>query len=124
MARKKHKLDFDSRGGVIVISRTMTEHPAYETMPCTAKVLMILLQTHWDNYKPVAYGVREAAVKLGCNFKTSIKAFNILQERGFIVCDSPSLFNSRSGSKAREWRLSWMPFNDKKPTHDWEKWQA
>ncbi|MDD5578139.1 MAG: hypothetical protein PHY16_02520 [Methylobacter sp.] len=46
-----------------------------------------------------------------------------LQERGFIVCHGESLFNSKTGSKAREWRLTWMPFECKTPTHDWEKWQ-
>jgi hypothetical protein len=34
-----------------------------------------------------------------------------------------SLFNSKAGSKAREWRLTWLPFDCKNPTHDWEKWQ-
>lgn len=120
---KKPKLNFDQRGGVIVVSRFMRESSAYEAMPASAKVLMDLLQMQWRNDKPVAYGVREAAQKIGCTANTASKAFITLQERGFIVCDTESLFNSRTGSKAREWRLTWMPFFDKKPTHDWEKWQ-
>jgi hypothetical protein len=46
----------------------------------------------------------------------------MLNERGFIVCENESLFNSKTGSKAREWRLTWMPFEHRKPTHDWEDW--
>ena len=120
---KRPKLDFDQRGGVIVVSRAMRQSIVYEGMPPTAKVLMDLLQMQCRKDRTVSYGVREAAQKIGCTPNTASKAFITLQERGFIACDAESLFNSRTGSKAREWRLTWMPFLDKKPTHDWEKWQ-
>jgi hypothetical protein len=38
-----------------------------------------------------------------------------LRERGFIACDAESLFNSKAGSKAREWRLTGLPFDYKNP---------
>ena len=125
MARvKKLKLGYDQRGGVMVVSRAMRESAAYESMPANAKVLMDLLQLQWRNDRPVAYGVREAAKKIGCKPETAGKAFRVLWERGFIVCHAESLFNSKSGSKTREWRLTWMPFDNRNPSHDWEKWQA
>lgn len=123
MAKKKPKLGFDQRGGVMAVSRAMRESLAYVSMPATAKVLMDLLQLQWRNDRPVAYGVREAAQKIGCTPNTAAKAFVILQERGFIVCAEQSFFNSKTGSKAREWRLTWMPFEYAKPSHDWGKWQ-
>jgi hypothetical protein len=121
--QKKSKLPFDRRGGVTMMSMGMRKQPVYETMPATAKVLMDLLQMQWRNERAVAYGVREAAVKIGCTPGTASKAFKILHERGFIVCDAESFFNSRTGSKTREWRLTWMPFLDREPSHEWEKWQ-
>lgn len=126
MAKRKNqlKLDFDQRGGVIAISRAMLESHAYKTLTPEAKVLMILLQIHWRNDSPVAYGVREAAQQIGCAVNTASKSFKMLNERGFIVCENESLFNSKTGSKAREWRLTWMPFNYRKPTQDWEDWDA
>jgi DNA-binding transcriptional regulator YhcF (GntR family) len=60
----------------------------------------------WRNDRPVVYGVREATQKIGCTVNTACKAFKILQERGFIVCVNESFFNSKTGSKAREWRLT------------------
>ncbi|MDO9142209.1 MAG: hypothetical protein Q7U38_17970 [Methylobacter sp.] len=125
MAKKNKgpKLKYDGRGGVMVVSRAMRESNAYESMPPAAKVLMDLLQMQWRNDRPVAYGVREAGQKIGCKPETAGKAFKVLQERGFIVCETESLFNSRTGSKAREWRLTWMPFDFRNPTHDWEKWK-
>jgi hypothetical protein len=123
MAKKKPRLPYDSRGGVMVVSRAMRETLVYVSMPATAKVLMDLLHLQWRNGRPVGYGVREAALKIGCTASTASKAFKILQERGFIVCEEQSLFNSKTGSKAREWRLTWMPYEYGKPSHDWEKWQ-
>jgi len=123
MAKKKPKLGYDQRGGVMAVSIGMRKAYVYESLPATAKVLMDLLQMHWHNERPVAYGVREAAEKIGCNRNTACKAFKILQERGFINCANESLFNSKTGSKTREWRLTWMPFDYKNPSHKWEKWQ-
>ena len=123
MKNKGPKLKYDNRGGVMVVSRAMRESYSYESMPATAKVLMDLLQMQWRNDRPVAYGVREAGQKIGCKPETAGKAFKVLQDRGFIVCETESLFNSRTGSKAREWRLTWMPFECRNPTHDWEKWK-
>ena len=123
MAQKKRKLGFDQRGGVIVFSRAMLESSVYETMPLAPKMLMILLQAQWRSFGPVSYGVREAASKLGCTLSTACGAFRTLQERGFIVCINESLFNSKTGSQTRRWRLCWMPFDGKNPGHEWEKWQ-
>lgn len=123
MAKKKPRLGYDSRGGVLAVSREMRESYVYESMPATAKVLMDLLQMQWRNDRPVGYGVREAAQKIGCHNDTAAKAFKTLCERGFIVCHAESLFNSKTGSKSREWRLTWMPFEGRNPTHNWEKWQ-
>ena len=124
MAKKnKLKLEFDRRGGVLVVSRALRESLAYESMPATAKVLMDLLQMQWRLERPVAYGVREAAKKIGCAVNTATDAFNILKERGFIICENESLFLSKTGSKAREWRLTWLPFEHGKPSNEWEKWK-
>ena len=107
----------------MVVSRAMRESSAYGTMPPTAKVLMDLLQLHWRPHAHVSYGVREASLKIPCSINTATKSFKVLTDRGFIVLVDESLFNSKTGSKPREWRLTWMPFLDNLPTHDWEKWQ-
>ena len=121
MAKKKNKLGYDQRGGVMAVSRGMRESMTYQKMPPAAKVLMDLLHMQWHPDKPVSYGVREAAKKIGCTTNTAGKSFKILIERGFIVCFEQSMFNSKTGSRTRDWRLTWMPFDGKNPTHDWEK---
>lgn len=120
--RKRNTLPFDKRGGVLIFSMRMIKSPTYQNLTPQAKVLIMLLQVHWKNDKLVDYGVREAAEKIPCDLKTVSKAFNQLQERGFITCMEQSIFSSRTQSKARGWRLEWLPFKDRPPTNTWEKW--
>lgn len=121
MAAKKRKLPFDGRGGAVVCRRDMLTSPAWLGLTPYATKLMFLLQIHWRNDKPVDYGVREAMQKIGCAKGTAMRAFEELQEAGFIVMVDESLFSSRTHSKARTWRLTWLPFHGQVPTNDWEK---
>ncbi|MGZ8227302.1 MAG: hypothetical protein ACXWT3_11805 [Methylococcaceae bacterium] len=100
MSRKKPKLGYDQRGGVMAVSRAMRESAAYVSMPAKAKVLMDLLHLQWRNEKPVAYGVREASQKLKCNASTAGKAFKYCRS-------AVSLFAtpSRSSTARRAARL-------------------
>jgi hypothetical protein len=118
--RKKNKLPFDKRGGVLVKRRLMVESCAYSSLSPQAKVLIDLMQLHWRNDEPVAYGVREAQEKIPCGRKKAMMAFDELQSNGFIVMIDESLFNSRTCSKARTWQLTWLPYKGKPPTNDWE----
>lgn len=119
---KKAKLPFDNKGGVIIQSLRMIKSPTYQNLLPQAKVLMTLLQVHWRNDKYVDYGVREAASKIPCSNKTVTKAFNQLEERGFISCQESAFFSSRTQSKSRSWRLEWLPYNYQPPQNTWENW--
>ena len=124
MAKKfKQRLPFDSDGGAVVFPKKLFESVAYCDLTPAAKCLIPLLQTFWRNERPVALGVREAALKIGCTPTTAGKALKMLQSHGFIVCANESLFNSKTGSKTREWRLTWMPFNGSNPTREWAAWR-
>ena len=123
MNKKTHKLPFDSRGGVVVMSRFMLNHKNYQTLSSQAKVLMQLMHEHWRDDKEVDYGIREALEKIPCSRDTARKTFNMLRERGFIVLVDESMFSSRTYSKSRTWRLTWTPWLSRPPTHKWEKWK-
>jgi len=119
---KRKSLPFDKRGSRVVIRTDLLKSPAYLSLTPQAKVLMTLMQIHWRNDVLVDYGTREAATKIPCDRKTAMKAFDQLQDRGFITLMEHALFNSRTQSRARSWKLNWLPFNDQKPTNEWEKW--
>jgi len=119
---KKKALPFDKEGGVIAIQRVLLSSDNYESLRAQSKVLITLLHIHWRNEKTVDYGIREASQKIPCDRRTAIRAFNELQERGFITCAEHSMFSSRTQSKSRSWRLNWLPFNDHPPSNEWKKW--
>ncbi len=118
---KKNRLPFDSAGGVVTIQKRLISSPAYLDLCAQAKALIPLLQQHWRHDKPVDYGLREAARLIPCSRKLASRAFNELDDSGFIECVGTSLFNSRDGSKARQWRLTWLPYNGRAPTNEWER---
>jgi len=127
MSKQKTKLPFDKNGGVVTINRRLLNSEAFLTMRPSENKLFLLLQAQWRPDRPVGYGVREAATKIGCAINTAAKAFDELQKRGFIICEKQSLFNSRNGSRTREWRLTWMPYTwsgyVQPPSNEWEKWE-
>jgi len=119
--RKQEKLPFDKRGGAIVTSRHMLESDAYQQLKPQEKALMTLLHIHWRVDDHVDYGIREAMKKIPCSKAIAMRSFKNLSDKGFITCVEESLFSSRTQSKARGWRLEWMPFGKEKPTNYWEK---
>jgi hypothetical protein len=120
MARKKNSLPFDQRGGKLVVQRRLLESEAYRGLSLAARCLLLEMQTHWSNTKPVDFGTREAAARLGCDRRVAMRAFKELLAAGFIQLEDEALFNSRTGSRSRSWILTWLPYNDKFPTNDWE----
>lgn len=118
---KKNKQPFDRRGGVVTMPRHLLDSAEFTKLSAQAKVLMIFMQTHWRPYKPVDYGIREAANKIPCARNTAVSVFKELRIAGFIVLVDESLFSSRTQSKSRTWRLTWLPYNGRPPTNEWEK---
>lgn len=119
---KKSRLPFDKEGGVVAIQRRLLDSPAYLGLSPQAKVLMALMQRHWTAAGPVGFGVRQAESEIPCSRKLAMRAFAELTEAGFIVMVDESLFCSRTQSKTRTWRLTWLPcWNHRPPTNDWEK---
>jgi len=121
MAKRKNSLPFDKRGGVVVIQRRLLESAAFLGLSAQAKALLHLLHVHWRPDRPVGFGVREAEDKIPCSRKLAMRAFADLQSAGFIVMVDESLFCSRTESKTRTWRLTWLPWNHQPPTNQWEK---
>lgn len=119
---KKRGLPFDrAGGGVVAIQRRLLASQAYEDLGSHGQALVMFLHLHWSPNGPVGFGVREAQRKLGCSRKVAMRTFRELQEAGFIVLVDESRFCSRTQSKTRTWRLTWMPdWRNQKPTNNWE----
>ncbi len=120
MAKKKG-LPFDGRGGVVTIQRRLLASPGYFALSPQAKVLMLLMQRHWSPHGPVGFGVRQAEAEIPCSRALAMRAFRELLDGGFIELIDESLFCSRTQSKTRTWRLTWLPcWRNRAPTNEWE----
>lgn len=120
MSNKKNKLKFNRKGGALVMDMYMLQSSNYNSLSKDSKVLMILMQTHWNSFKFVDYGISEACSKIPCAKKTAINAFKELRDKGFIELKEESSFSSRTESKSRSWKLLWMPFGDNAPDNNWD----
>ena len=119
---KKSTLPFDTVGGRLVIQRRLLASKAYLGLTPQAKVLLMLMHRHWTPQGPVGFGVRQAEREIPCSRTIALRIFGELQAAGFIVMVDESLFCSRTQSKTRTWRLTWMPcWRNQAPTNDWEK---
>ncbi|MBV7586875.1 helix-turn-helix domain-containing protein [Pseudomonas sp. PDM33] len=118
---KKSSLPFDKRGGTVVIQRRLLSSPEYLALTAQAKVLLTLLQRHWTPAGPVGFGVRQAEEEIPCSRTLALRAFKELEQAGFIALVDESLFCSRTQSKTRTWRLTWLPcWRNRAPTNEWE----
>jgi len=82
---------------------------------------MLHLQDVWKPHEPVIhYSVARAAKILGVSKGTACKAFDELEEHGFIqMAEECNWFNG----KAREWRLTWQASYGREPTNEWRSWR-
>lgn len=99
----------------------MLNSEACQSLKPVEKVLILLLHEQWRNDRPVSYGVREASKKIPCSTNTAGKSFKNLTDLGFIECVEESSFNSRLGSRARDWHLTWLPYLGNSPKNTWDK---
>ncbi|MDD5268027.1 MAG: hypothetical protein PHO08_13015 [Methylococcales bacterium] len=62
----------------------MIRSAAYENLSGNAVKLLILMQTHWRMYEPIAYSISEAQKRIGCCRGKAHAAFKELESHGFI----------------------------------------
>ena len=115
MAKRK----FKESGGVIVLPIPMIDSLAYQHLSAKSVKLLSLMQRHWWEDKAVDYGITQATRSMKCSRSTASALFNELMELGFIAVVEEADFYA---NKARSWRLTYRPFLNREPTHDWKNW--
>ncbi|WP_155889435.1 GntR family transcriptional regulator [Cucumibacter marinus] len=101
-------------------------HPAWRDLTPVARSLYLEIKLRYNgtNNGTIGLGCREAAKALGVGVNTASRAFQDLDQHGFIKRSQGGYFSSL-GSKASEWRLT--EHRDDKTGHaatrDFEKWR-
>jgi hypothetical protein len=97
----------------------MIRSAAYENLSGNAVKLLILMQTHWRMYEPIAYSVSEAQQRIGCSRGKAHEAIKELESHGFIKLMLEGHFHKQL---ARKWRLTFRDYNNQKPSDEWRNW--
>ena len=97
----------------------MIDSLAYQQLSPKSVKLMSLMQRYWQPNKAIDYGISQTTRVLKCSRSTASALFKELAELGFIaVVDEADFY----ANKARSWRLTYRPFLDREPSHDWRNW--
>lgn len=102
---------------------------AYRSLDPTARSLLteLTMIENGKNNGSIWLSVADATDRLGLSdARPAIRAFDDLQERGLIKMTKDAHFSVKTAatSRARCWRLTWLAFENKAPSNDWQTYQA
>lgn len=103
-------------GGVLGTPRQLIRSSAYRALSPEARCLLIELHDVWQPDKPIHFSTRRLREALGISQTGAVRAFREALELGFVRLANESDWLN---GKAREWILTWMPYNGREPTADW-----
>ena len=117
MSKKAFHKYYKHPKGIIGLPRLVVNSEAYRGLSCNARCLLIefqnIYQPHRNGYLTIS--VSKAETLLGLSDKTVRNAFNELEEKGFIELIE---FHNYTNGKAREYRLTFQPFQGREPTYE------
>lgn len=130
MARSINKKGRNHKKGRFVrLPHPILQSEAYRSLDCVARALLteLVMLENGRNNGSLYLSTRDAAARLGLSdTRPAMRAFDDLVDRGLIMCTKDSSFNVKAGggSRARCWRLTWLAWNNRPPSNEWERYQA
>jgi hypothetical protein len=109
------------------LAHSLLESGAYRSLSPNARSLLVELamMENGKNNGTLFLSVRDAADRMGISDPHAAgRAFDELEELGFIACTSEAHFavKAGAGSRARAWRLTWQAVGGKRgPTSEFEE---
>lgn len=124
----------DKTARFAMLPHTIMESVAYASLDLTARCLLneLIYLYRGDNNGAIYLSASDAAARLGQSDKRpALRAFNDLQDRGFVTLAKESHFAVKASdtSRARCWRLTWLfwaeaPQKSKRSaTNEWQHYQ-
>lgn len=120
-------------GRFVMLPNRLLESPAYASLDLVARALLteLVMLYSGDNNGSIYLSALDATARLGLTDKRpALRAFDALQERGFVTLAKEAHFETKAAdtSRARCWRLTWHPWPEchqrahRAPTNDWERY--
>ena len=101
---------------------------AYRSLDPMARALLLelVMMEKGKNNGSLWLSVKDAVDRLGItDARPAIRSFELLQLVGLIAMTKEAHFSIKASetSRARCWRLTWLPFDGKPPSNDWRDYQ-
>lgn len=119
----KHNNKGRSKGtSFVMLERYLLRSPAYRSLHPYARALLVEIKCQYDgkNNGFIHMGVRDAIEALGVGRKATERAFDELQDRGFIRVAKKGRFTVK---EATTWTLTDVPIGDELSTKDFMRWK-
>ena len=113
-ANKKRCLP-SANGGFILIPYCVFDDPKYVALSPTEKVILCLIirRHNGKNNGAIPLGVREAAKSCHCHQGTACRAFQALEQAGFITAVHKGHLTGLAGRNiATRWRLNFISYKE------------
>ena len=107
----------------VKLPHSMLDSAAWVSLSSKSVAVLIKMMQRYNgsNNGEITFSAREAGVVFSGSKDSGLKALNELMDAGFIRCTRNSGFNVKV-RKARQWRLTNWPCNDRSPTNDWKSY--
>lgn len=102
---------------------------SYRSLDTVARSLLteLVMIENGKNNGSLWLSVADATDRLGlADQRPAMRAFDDLQDRGLVAMTKDSHFSVKTGetSRARCWRITWLAFDNRPASNDWQAYQA
>jgi len=111
------------------LPHSILKSEAYRSLDTVARCLLtelVMIETGRNNGS-LWLSIKDATDRIGLSdARPAMRAFEDLQDRGFVKMTKEAHFAIKAAetSRARCWRLTWLPYANKGPTNEWETYSA
>lgn len=132
-ARKRGKVNATGRNEqtdrFVSLRHRMLMSEAFRSLDLAARALLteLVMLENGKNNGSLWLSVQDATDRLGlADARPAMRAFDDLRDRGLIAMTKDAHFTVKAAetSRARCWRLTWLPFDGKPPTNNWQSYEA
>lgn len=111
------------------LPHSLLKSEAYRSLNAVARAVLVelIMLENGSNNGSLYLSTRDAADRLGMSDeRPAMRAFADLVDRGFVrlTKDAHFCIKAADQSRARCWRLTWLPWDNRGPSNDWFDYRA
>ena len=107
----------------VMLRKELLNSPSWQSLPPEPRALYVEVANQFNgrNNGRIIYSIRDAKTGLRVGQATAYRAFNALQERGFLI---PHMTLASNGHAIRRWELTDFALGGDAPSRDYLAWKT